>query len=277
MKKFLLYALLIACALPLVSCARTARTARTTDTPAPSGDVQEVIELPELESMYFFAANTRDEASLYLSQGVYFHLHVNTLDGGNYAGRYESKNGVYTLTVPARTFWRIVDRDTGETERVDEEEKTFIFKRRGSSMVFCAEGSSPFDERAKFTDGSEFKNYHGIPLPAGPQDEEFWSFEDQACYVFHDESAENELLADQTYLYLHKDHSFSFHFAYLSSHIGFGTAHASNGVLTLRSSDGQFIYKFRIEENALVFLEKESSSALWMSNMTDGSRFELTT
>ncbi len=72
---------------------------------------------------------------------------------------------------------------------------------------------------------------------------------------------------------LNEDGSFEFVFSPISSYLGVGKFTVSGDRLTLRTSDGQYHYVFRITDSGLVFDADASSDMLWFGEFADGALF----
>ncbi len=64
-------------------------------------------------------------------------------------------------------------------------------------------------------------------------------------------------------------------FLFVYSFLSIGKFEVQNGKLILETSDGEYIYSFRIRRNSLVFLADESSELKLTERIHDGSVFEL--
>ena len=73
---------------------------------------------------------------------------------------------------------------------------------------------------------------------------------------------------------LNEDGSFEFVFSPISSYLGIGKFTISGDRLTLRTSDGQYHYVFRITDNGIEFDADASSDILWFGEFADGSLFK---
>ena len=87
-------------------------------------------------------------------------------------------------------------------------------------------------------------------------------------YTFRDGDAWSEVT-------LHEDGSFEFMFSPISSYLGIGEFTVQNDTLTLKTSDGQYHYVFRITDNGIVFDADASSDTLWFGEFADGALFKL--
>ncbi len=97
-------------------------------------------------------------------------------------------------------------------------------------------------------------------------------------------------IADNTYIYegdgfggdfsiaLQKDGTMSYYEGMLSSHIGVGTWTLEDGILSISEGNGrggQRVNRFRVEEDALIFLKDGSANFIYL-HIEDGERFLLT-
>ena len=62
----------------------------------------------------------------------------------------------------------------------------------------------------------------------------------------------------------------------LSSYYAIGSYEIDDGSLILKTDDGKYKYVFKIEDNTLIFNEKESSEIPSYANVPDGAVFEET-
>ena len=73
---------------------------------------------------------------------------------------------------------------------------------------------------------------------------------------------------------LYEDGSFEFMFSPISSYLGIGEFTVKNDKLTLKTSDGQYHYVFRITDNGIVFDADASSDTLWFGTFSHGALFK---
>lgn len=72
---------------------------------------------------------------------------------------------------------------------------------------------------------------------------------------------------------IYENGKFSYYVGFLSSYVGFGEWSVEDGVLTLKDSTGlNFQNHFKIGEDVLTFIEKDSTGVMYM-NLRDGDRF----
>lgn len=71
---------------------------------------------------------------------------------------------------------------------------------------------------------------------------------------------------------VYEDGTFQYYVGFLSSYIGMGKWSVEDGILILRDSDLNFVNHFRIGENTLTFLVKDSTGVMYLK-MEDGDRF----
>lgn len=73
---------------------------------------------------------------------------------------------------------------------------------------------------------------------------------------------------------LEKNNEFIFTYSALSSYLPIGTYEIHQNSLILNTEDGKNKYLFEIQDDTLVF-DKENSSPVTLSNLTDGAIFSL--
>ncbi len=73
---------------------------------------------------------------------------------------------------------------------------------------------------------------------------------------------------------LYTDGSCMITFSAVSSYLGIGTYEIREGVLTIRTDDGEFTYVFLKADGELIFDGEKSSSMVWFSDVRDGSVFK---
>ncbi len=74
---------------------------------------------------------------------------------------------------------------------------------------------------------------------------------------------------------LQKENHFSYYTGFLSSYIGYGDYTIEDEILTLATSDGMFVHRFRYEDDAIFYIADGSSQFMYVS-VADGDRFDLT-
>lgn len=89
-------------------------------------------------------------------------------------------------------------------------------------------------------------------------------------YIFEDS---NEFMKPT--LTIQEDSKFSLMFSGFSSYIGKGKYEVKDNDLYLNTEDGEFTYVFKIYKDELIFDAYKSSTALWLSDIKDGSKFIL--
>ena len=88
---------------------------------------------------------------------------------------------------------------------------------------------------------------------------------------------EGEGFPDKFAITLFEDGSFSYYEGMLSSYIGFGSWEENDGMITLTTKSGyDLVHRFRIVENALVFIAEDSDNFIYVK-ISDGEKFLLYT
>jgi len=90
----------------------------------------------------------------------------------------------------------------------------------------------------------------------------------KGVYIFEESS---ELMKPT--LTINEDYKFSLIFSGVSSYIGLGNYEVKDNYLYLNTEDGKFIYVFEVKKDELIFNADNSSTALWFSDIKDGSKF----
>lgn len=71
---------------------------------------------------------------------------------------------------------------------------------------------------------------------------------------------------------IYEDGTFQYYVGFLSSYIGMGEWTVDNGILTLEDYDLPFVNHFRIGDNTLTYLAKDSTNFMYLT-VEDGDRF----